>query len=202
MSSASARPADPFTQTQILDTLILLFNYDWLSPLTGNFSMQHLFSSTNIISFQTLMADSICHYHCGTRPPPLPKQPPIFSILPLSPSPGLRENEKKKSVPWKVSCNQYSDEGCCFGAQYNTRVMSSIYRYCNSHELYFIGCTLSYIRLSCLLIYVFCSWQDLIHAPTCIHIGMKKEIGFYKLPIHDPRVSTNTVREKNMRWKL
>lgn len=142
------------------------------------------------------MADSICHYHCGTRPPPRPKQAPIFSFLPLSPSP---ENEKKKASR-KVSCNQYSDEGCCFGARHNTRVMSSIYRYCNSHELYFIGCTLSDIRLSCLLIYVFCSWQDLIHAPACIHIGQKKRSGSINCPYVTPRLSTNTeggVRKKN-----
>lgn len=82
----------------------------------------------------------------------------------------------------KVSHNQYSDEGCCFGAQYSTRVMSSIYRYCNSHELYFIGCTLSDILLSRLLVYVFCSWQDLMHAPACIHIGKKKRSGSITCP--------------------
>lgn len=129
------------------------------------------------------MEDSICHHHCGTRPPPLPEQPPIFPRLPLSPSPTLRENEKKKKpMHRKVSHNQYSDEGCCFGAQYNTRVMSSIYRYCNSHELYFIGCTLSDILLSRLLVYVFCSWQDLMHAPACIHIGKKKRSGSITCP--------------------
>lgn len=151
------------------------------------------------------MADSICHHHCSRRPPPRPKQSPFLAILLLSQSPTLRENEKKKKEKThrKVSCNQYSDEGCCSGAQYNTRVMSSIYRYCNSHELYFIGCTLSDILLSRLLAYVFCSWQDLIHASVRIHIGTKKEIWFYKLPIRDPRLSANTVGGGGeYRWKL
>lgn len=95
LAPGAVRPADPLTHTAILDTSILLLNYDRLLALTGNFSTQNRFSSTNIISSQTLMADSICHYHCGTRPPPRPKQAPIFSILPLSPSP---ENEKKCAV--------------------------------------------------------------------------------------------------------
>lgn len=76
-----------------------------------------------------------------------------------------------------MSRNLYSDEGRCFGAPYNTRVTSSIYRYWNSHELHFIGCTLSDIRLSRLLVYVFCSWQDLTHAPASIHKGKKKRSG-------------------------
>lgn len=108
--------------------------------------------------------------------------PPLLVILH---SFSRRNNNNKKKVEGRggMSGNQYRDEGCCFEAWCtgSTRVMTTICRYCNGHELHFIGCALSDIRLSRLLQCVLRLCDVLIHTrPPRVREREREKVGLWR----------------------